>query len=303
MFKWTSALADLLCGLLFVALAFFSARVLLQRPSLTYLCFPLLATAAGAAGFWRGGKSSRSALLTALLITTPLLILEFEFFSGRNKPFMVFPIVVFLFACAGAVARLRNNPVLAGVIAVAAVAGALAGPPFVHLIVPAADVIEKPVPFTIRMANGTTVSSQSLRGKVVVLDFWATWCMPCRQELPLIERAYRSMKDQPDVAFFAIDGVMTDVPGDVGDTAERATAFFRQGRFTTPLAWDGGGVLEKTFRLHGFPTLLVIDRAGIVRMRHVGFIGGEDLESVLAEKVAQLRGESGARRKFDARER
>ena len=292
MFKWTSVLVDLLSGLLFVALAFFSARVLLQHPSLTYLCFPLLATAAGAVGFWRGGRSSRFALVTALLVTMPLLIVALEFFSGRNKPFMLFPIVVFIFVSAGAFARLRGNvPLVAGVLVIAAVAGAFAGPPFVHLIVPAANVTEKPVPFMIRMADGTIVSSQSLRGKVVVLDFWATWCMPCRRELPLIERAYRASKSQPDVAFFAVDGVMTDVPGDAGDTAERATAFFRQGGFTTPLAWDGGGVLEKTFRLHGFPTLLVIDRGGSVRMRHVGFIGGEDLESVLTGKIAELRAE------------
>jgi thiol-disulfide isomerase/thioredoxin len=291
--KWTAALTDLLSGLLFVALAFFSARVLLQSPTLTYLCFPPLVVLAIAVGFWRGRRSSSSMLLTAFLATAPVLILALYFFSGRNKPFIIFPVITFVFVATGAAfARFRANAAtIAAVLAVAAVAGAFAGPPFVHFIVPAADVVERAIPFTIHLADGTSVSSRSLRGKVVVLDFWATWCVPCRRELPLIESAYRATKGQQDVAFFAIDGIMTDAPGEAGDTAERALAYFGQGQFSIPLAWDGGAVLEKTFALHGFPSLLVMDRAGRVRMRHTGFIGGEDLTAVLTEKIARLRRE------------
>jgi hypothetical protein len=85
--------------------------------------------------------------------------------------------------------------------------------------------------------------------------------------------------------------VLTDNPGDPGDTAERAAAFFRRGGYTIPLAWDGGGILEKSFALRGFPTVLLLDRDGHVRMRHVGFIGSEDLAKTIAEQVEKLAAE------------
>jgi hypothetical protein len=99
------------------------------------------------------------------------------------------------------------------------------------------------------------------------------------------------MKNEHNVAFVAVDGVMTDVPREAGDTAERAMTYFRRGGFTIPLAWDGGTVLEKAFALHGFPTLPVLDRDGRVRMRHVGFVGAEDLERTLTDKIAELQNE------------
>ena len=277
MSKIVSALVDLATGLLFVLIALISARVLLQDRHLVYFCFPILVTAAIAVGLWR------SRILSAFLATVPLLILALYFFSGRNRPFIVFPVVTFVFMWIGT--RVKGRAA-AAVIVLASIAGAFAGPQFVRLLVPGHDVHEKPIAFTIRLIDGSVVSSQSLRGKVVVLDFWATWCVPCQHELPAIQRVYE--RNRQNVAFFAIDGVMTDSPGDAGDTVERATAFFRRGGFTIPLAWDGGGVLETSFRLTGFPTLLVLDREGSVRMRHVGFIGGEDLERILSAKIAQL---------------
>jgi thiol-disulfide isomerase/thioredoxin len=127
-----------------------------------------------------------------------------------------------------------------------------------------------------------------LRGQVVVLDFWATWCVPCQHELPMLDHLYRSMKGRNDVTFLAVDSVMTDSPGDAGDTAELATAYFRRGGYTLPLAWDGGSTLEKALNVHGFPTLILLDRTGTIRMRHVGFLGSENLEQTLSEKIEAL---------------
>ncbi|HEY2092422.1 MAG TPA: hypothetical protein VGJ81_11070 [Thermoanaerobaculia bacterium] len=109
-----------------------------------YLCFPPLVVLAIAVGFWRGRRSSISILLTAFLATTPVLILALYVFSGRNKPFMIFPVITFVFVSAdAALARFRANvAAIAAVVVLAAVAGAFAGPPFVHFIVPTADVVE-----------------------------------------------------------------------------------------------------------------------------------------------------------------
>jgi thiol-disulfide isomerase/thioredoxin len=294
MSRLLSALIDLLSGVLFVLIAFLSARVLLQDHSLVYLCFPLLTSVALAVGFWRGRKRMLPALVVALLITAPLLILALQFFSGRNRPFIIFPIVTFVFVCIG-IAFARYRVMVAAIMAVIVIAnigGALVSPQFVHFIVASSDVNEKPVPFTIHLVDGTTISSEALRGNLVVLDFWATWCVPCQRELPLIQRAYQKLETGKGVVFIAVDGVMTDAPEDAGDTAERAIAYFRRGGFTIPLAWDGGAVLEKTFALRGFPALLVLDGAGSVRMRHTGFIGAEDLERTLNDKIVELQNEN-----------
>ena len=157
---------------------------------------------------------------------------------------------------------------------------------------PNQHVDERATPFTIRLVDGTTLSSRDLAGKVVVLDFWATWCVPCQRELPAIQRVYDRMKSQSDVVIVAVDGVMTDAPGDAGDSKERAAAYFRRGGYTIPLAWDGGAVLEKSFALQGFPSLLILDRAGRVRMRRVGYIGAENLESVLVGEIDAYRSRS-----------
>jgi len=284
-------LIDLACGVLFVAVAFFAARVLLASARLVYLCFPLLAAVALAAGLWRGARSELPLLLVAVVMTLPLLIVTLQFVSGRDRPLFAFPAVIFVFVCIGvAMARSRPKPwIVAPVLAVAGIAGALAGPRLVRLIVPNRHVNEMPAPFVIRLVDGTTLSSPDLAGKVVVLDFWATWCVPCQHELPAIQRVYDEMKNQSDVLIVAVDGVMTDAPGDAGDSKERAAAYFRRGGYTIPLAWDGGAVLERSFALKGFPSLIILDRAGRVRMRRVGYIGSENLEDVLTGEIAALR--------------
>jgi thiol-disulfide isomerase/thioredoxin len=289
--KAVPSLVDLAAGLVFVAIALFAARVLLQSRLLVYVCFPLLCTAALVIGFWRGGAGSRPVASIAVLATLPLFLLALYFFSGRNRPFMAFPIVVVVFVAAGAaLPRTRAKPLLVaiGIVAMNA-AAAVAGPLFVGFLAQSQTVTEKPIAFAIRLVDGRTISSQQLRGRIVVLDFWATWCVPCQQELPILQRVYDKMKGRSDVAFFAVDGVMTDIPGDAGDTALGAVAYFDRAGYTIPLAWDGGGVLEKSFALNGFPALLVIDKSGQVRMRHVGFVGSEDLEQTLMNKIDALR--------------
>jgi len=128
--KLLSALVDLSAGLLFVVVALLDARVLLQSPHLVYLCFPFLITVALAVGYWRGSTNVLPSWVTAVLTNIPLLVLALQFFSGRNKPFILFPVLTFVFVSAGiAMARLRARPwALTAVIVIAGMAGALAGP-------------------------------------------------------------------------------------------------------------------------------------------------------------------------------
>jgi len=281
--KAGAALIDLVCGVVLLAVALFGGRMLLQSRQLVYLLFPILSTLALAFGRWRATARRFPLIMHALLVATPLTVAAIEFFSGRNKPFAILPVVVFVCVVIGGALKLRSA-VMVGIIA----ASAFAGPQFVKLIVQAHDVSEPAIPFTIHLVDGRTITSAQLRGKVVVLDFWATWCMPCQRELPQLQRAYDATKSRTDAAFFAVDSVVTDNPGDAGDTPERASAYFRRYGYTMPLACDTGSVLQQAFKPHGLPTLLVLDREGRVRMRHVGFVGAESLDRDLLHKIDEL---------------
>src|SRR5947209_18559423 len=148
--KFLPLLVDLSSGLLFVVVAFAGARVLLGSPRLVYLCFPLLAGTALAVGLWRGSRHALPLVLLGVVTTIPLLIMTLYFFSGRNKPFIVFPAVTFVFVCLGAALARRGATrwTATAVVVIAGVGGAFAGPRFVRLIVPRGDVNERAVPFT-----------------------------------------------------------------------------------------------------------------------------------------------------------
>ena len=280
--KAVDALVDFLSGLPLLLIVFTDGRMLLQTRTLVYFAFPLFCTVAFAIGMWRGRRSSLPLAMTVVLASAPALILPLYFFSGRNKPFIIFPVVASVFILIGGIVSRPRTAI--AILVVANIAAAFAGPPFIGLIVHNRIVKEQPIAFAIHLIDGRTISSQELRGRVVVLDFWATWCVPCQRELPALQRAYQRTSGRKDVAFFAVDGVMSDSGAD-GDTAERAREYFRRGGYTIPLAFDGGAALEKAFSLSGFPTLLVLDPTGQVRMRHVGFIGSEDLEGVLLRTI------------------
>jgi thiol-disulfide isomerase/thioredoxin len=292
MSRVAAALTEAVIGVALVGIALLDARTLLQSRVLVYLAFPLLCTVALAIGWQRARAGTRSPMLIAFFTTLPLLVVALQFGSGRNKPFLVLPLLAMIcVAIGGVMARGRMKPSwIAGILAGLNVVAALAGPVFVNWLVPSRNTNEPPVPFVVHLTDGRAISSRELRGSIVVLDFWATWCVPCQRELPAVQRALDRLKGRKDVAFFAVDVVMTDAPGDSGDTAERAIRYFRRGGYTLPLAWDGGGALVKSLAIRGLPTLLVLDRQGRVRLRHVGFSGAEDLERRLLLKIEEIGG-------------
>jgi len=121
-----------------------------------------------------------------------------------------------------------------------------------------------------------------------VIDFWATWCAPCQHELPELEGLYRRFSGDRRVAFYAVDVSEADTPDERGDTPAQASEFLRKHGYRMPLAFDAGGRAAKALHAHGLPTLLVLDRSGRVRLRHVGFVGAEDLGATLAGTVEKL---------------
>jgi cytochrome c biogenesis protein CcmG/thiol:disulfide interchange protein DsbE len=103
-----------------------------------------------------------------------------------------------------------------------------------------------------RLSGGGTVSLADYRGKVVVLNFWASWCEPCREESPLLERWHRRMRGR-DATVLGVDAL---------DVTDDALAFIDDYGLTYPMLRDGGGETREAFGIAGFPETFVIDRQG-----------------------------------------
>lgn len=119
--------------------------------------------------------------------------------------------------------------------------------------------------------RGGRLSLRSLRGKVVVLNFWATWCPPCKSEMPLLQHWYSGVKGKGVVVL----GV------DQQEGRKDVASFARQVHVTYPIALDTDGVASAQFDVAGLPTTLVIDRQGIVRSFKPGILDASYLDSQL----------------------
>ena len=111
-----------------------------------------------------------------------------------------------------------------------------------------------------RSDGGTPLSLRDLRGKVVLVNFWATWCEPCEDEMPAMERLYRSLPR----------GGFELVAISVDDSPEPVEAFRRRLRLTFPIAMDVGQKVAAAWDTFRFPETLLVDRDGVVIERYVG---------------------------------
>jgi cytochrome c biogenesis protein CcmG, thiol:disulfide interchange protein DsbE len=125
-------------------------------------------------------------------------------------------------------------------------------------------------PFTLATLEGTSVSLASARGKVVVLNFWASWCYPaCYEEAPLLEQSWRAYRDR-GVAVIGID---------IQDPPEAGTKFVRDFSLSFPNLRDPGGKVSVEYGVYGVPETFFIDRSGRIRAKHVGALTEEALRS------------------------
>lgn len=102
------------------------------------------------------------------------------------------------------------------------------------------------------------------RGKVVYLDFWASWCGPCKLSFPWMQML--AARYPEDVAVVTVN---------LDRQKPQADAFLRQVRSTLPVVYDAQGVSAKAWKVADMPTSLVFDRKGAVRFRHQGFFPGK----------------------------
>ncbi|MCJ7538746.1 MAG: TlpA family protein disulfide reductase [Desulfobacterales bacterium] len=115
--------------------------------------------------------------------------------------------------------------------------------------------------FTFPGLEGKTVSLTDYKGKVVFLNIWATWCPPCREEMPSMERLYQKLKGED----FIILAVSIDASG-----AEAVTPFARNYKLSFPVLLDNKGKSQILFETTGIPESFIIDKEGVIAQIIIG---------------------------------
>lgn len=128
--------------------------------------------------------------------------------------------------------------------------------------IPAAKPGEKLMPapaMIVQGIDGKVINLQQQKGKVVFINFWATWCPPCLAELPSVNDLYLKLKDNPDVVFLTID---------VDGTLSKSSRFLK-GKGYSFKVYSRQNELPKQFFSGSIPTTLVIDKKGLVVFNHI----------------------------------
>lgn len=128
--------------------------------------------------------------------------------------------------------------------------------------------------FSLATTDGDTVRLAELRGRPVWLTFWATWCPPCRVEMPDLQEVYQASPP----------GRYQYVAVDLGEDIGTVQKFLRELGYTLPVALDTSGELALRYRVMGLPTHFFIDREGVLREVYSGVLSQSEME----ERVAVL---------------
>ena len=137
----------------------------------------------------------------------------------------------------------------------------------------ARPIIKQPAPdFVLLDADGNAVKLSDLRGKVVWVNFWATWCVPCKKELPDIQRLYDE-KRSAGLEVLAVN---------VQESRDDARSFFEAHGLSLPLLIDGDGAVYEQYRLQGLPDSFFIDHEGNIAAVQYGFLTEDKMRDRLA---------------------
>lgn len=135
---------------------------------------------------------------------------------------------------------------------------------------------------------GNTHTLSDYKGKVIFLNFWATWCGPCRNEMPDIQKLYEEYSAQGEDAEVVILGIAGPGIGQEG-SAEEIADFMEENGYTYPVLMDAGGEMFTRYGISAFPTTFMIDKDGNV----YGYVPGQMTENIMRSIIDQTLGNSG----------
>lgn len=138
----------------------------------------------------------------------------------------------------------------------------------------ASPSIGNPAPdFELTSLGGEKIRLSDLRGKIVLINFWATWCAPCRLEMPSIQERADRYSSQ-----LAVLAVNFDEPQDV------VQSFVEDlGLQAVVVLFDPGAQVQELYQVRGYPTTVIVDETGIVRFHHIGILSEDQLDRYLRE--------------------
>lgn len=131
--------------------------------------------------------------------------------------------------------------------------------------------------FTLDLLGGGEITLSDLRGQAVMINLWASWCPPCREEMPAIQKVYEEYKDQ-GLVVLAVNTTNQD-------TEAAAAAFVDEFGLTFPVPLDRTGAVSNRYQLRGLPSTYFVDREGIIRSV---VVGGPMSESLIRTKVQDI---------------
>ena len=141
----------------------------------------------------------------------------------------------------------------------------------------AADIVGKPAPdFALRSLKGPSVRLSEHLGEVVVINFWATWCGPCRQEMPLLDELYGK---------YQLAGLIL-LSVNIDDSAEPAIEMAQTLQVSYPVLFDTRKEVSRAYEVSAMPVTVLVDRAGVVRYVSEGYKPG--YEKRYTEKLREL---------------
>lgn len=124
--------------------------------------------------------------------------------------------------------------------------------------------------FTLKDLHGNDVSLSDFRGQIVLLNFWATWCGPCREEMPTIQERYNG-------GGFAILAI------NFGESQEKVQEYLDELGIDLPVLLDPGGSIQELYRVRGYPSSFFVDPDGVIRFIHIGELKQDDLDYYLSQ--------------------
>jgi cytochrome c biogenesis protein CcmG/thiol:disulfide interchange protein DsbE len=124
--------------------------------------------------------------------------------------------------------------------------------------------------FELHNLHNDSFSLVEMRGKIVVLNFWATWCGPCRFEMPLFEKLHNSAN--PDLEIWGVN---------FDENPQQVERFIEELKLSFPILLDPGANVQDLYQVRGYPTTFIIDEDGVIRFQHIGLITEAQLTSYL----------------------